>query len=174
MHDRSTRSSTLLHALAPLLLFAGCAPNGYGVARVTFNLCEPLVVTPDADATPDQLDGISQAEALWNTIAGARLALPAAAVAAAGASMLPLHFQAAAGNFHGLYDDQSVQVFINSDLAGHDRVVTIAHELGHTFGLSHVPPDQRPSVMNPGNLTVEPTSQDAAKVEAIWGSCSSQ
>src|SRR5262249_24101673 len=118
MARRSIRSSTLLLALAPLPLLAACSPNDSGPPGVTFNLCAPLVVTPDSDAPPDQLDGISRAEALWNTLAGAQLSLPAAGAAGAAAASvaaLPLHFQRAAGNFHGLYDNQTVQVFINLD-----------------------------------------------------------
>jgi predicted Zn-dependent protease len=47
----------------------------------------------------------------------------------------------------------------------------IAHELGHAFGLVHVSPDTRPSVMNPGNTTVAPNDGDRAALEALWGTC---
>ena len=166
------RSSTLLKALSPLILLAGCAPSQYGgVSGTRFNLCAPVVVTPDPTATADQVADVGQALALWNQRAGAHLALPGDPAAGADAPALPLHFQNAAGNFYGLYDGQSVQVFINASLTGHPLVVTIAHELGHSYGLVHVPPDQRASVMNPGNLTVEPTSDDVAALDAIWGTC---
>ena len=169
------RSSTLLKVLSPFILFAGCAPSQYGTATGTrFNLCEPLVVTPDATDTADQLDGINQAMALWNQAAGAHLSMPGDPAAGADPATIPLHFQAAATNFHGLYDPQAVQVFINVNLTGHQLVVTIAHELGHPYGLVHIPPSERLSVMNPANLTVEPTSDDVAALDAIWGTCQTQ
>jgi len=168
-------SSTLRAPLSLLLLLVGCAPAGSGVSGARFDLCQPLVVVPDASATADELAGLGQALALWNQDAGARLSLPgadASASATADAPSLPQHFQMAAGNFHGLYDPATVQVFINLDLAGHELAVTIAHELGHAYGLVHVSPDVRASVMNPANLTVEPTAADAAALAAIWGTCS--
>lgn len=166
----SSPLALLLLALAPL---AGCGPSQNGaVTGMRFDLCQPLVLQPDTAATADQLTAAGQALALWNQRAGARLALAGDPGAAASAPSLPLHFQTAAGNFHGLYDGQTVQVFINNDLAGHPLTVTIAHELGHSYGLVHVPADQRPSVMNPGNLTVEPNAEDAAALAALWGSCS--
>ena len=168
------RSSTLiLLAVSTLLPFAACAPSGYGsVNGVKFDLCQPLTVTPDPTATADQMDGIAQGMALWNQLAGAHLVLAGDPTASASAPSLPLHFQHAAGNFHGLYDPSTAQVFINNDLTGHPRTVTITHELGHSFGLVHISPDERPSVMNPANLTIEPTAADVAALAAIWGTCS--
>jgi len=171
------RSSTPFHLILPALALAaaalaGCAPSSYGgVSGTTFNLCAPLAVSPDADATADQLDGIGQALALWNQQAGTQLSLAPAGAAAGTPETVPIHFQAAAANFHGLYDGQTAQVFINLNLPGHERVVVIAHELGHAYGLVHVSPDQRASVMNPNNLSVDPTPADAAAMVAIWGTC---
>ena len=47
--------------------------------------------------------------------------------------------------------------------------MTIAHEIGHAFGLWHVKPSVRRSVMNPGNTTVTPTERDVDSVRALWG-----
>ena len=86
--------------------------------------------------------------------------------------VISLEFQAAAEMFHGFYDDQRGVVYINLSLEDdHQRSVTIAHELGHAFGLVHVQASERASVMNPGNLTVEPTAADAAALTALWGNC---
>ena len=56
-------------------------------------------------------------------------------------------------------------------LHGGELVLTTAHELGHAFGLTHVDPGVRRSVMNPNNITVSPTSEDVAKLHALWRPC---
>ena len=106
---------------------------------------------------------------LWNDRAGTHLMMGADPQAGSGASGLPIHFQNAGPPFHGLYDAPSGQVFINTDLAGAPLAVTIAHEIGHAFGLVHVPADQRTSVMNPNNLVVEPTAEDVDTLATRWG-----
>mgnify|MGYP003345342596 CR=1 FL=1 len=45
----------------------------------------------------------------------------------------------------------------------------MAHEIGHAWGLQHVPANVRPSVMNPGNLSLPPQPSDAAAVWALAG-----
>lgn len=110
---------------------------------------------------------MSQAIGLWNRVAGLRLT-------ASGSKDVPrlvLHFEDAASIFHGVYDDERGVIFINADLDGNELVITAAHELGHAFGLTHVAPNTRRSVMNPNNLTVSPTSEDVAKLHALWGTC---
>ena len=62
-------------------------------------------------------------------------------------------------------------IFINDELDGDELMLTTAHELGHAFGLTHVDPGMRRSVMNPNNITVSPTSDDVAKLHALWGTC---
>ena len=104
---------------------------------------------------------------LWNDRAGTHLMMGADP----GASGLPIHFQNAGPPFHGLYDAPSGQVYINTDLAGAPLAITIAHEIGHAFGLVHIPADQRTSVMNPNNLVVEPTAEDIATLAMRWGGC---
>ena len=88
-----------------------------------------------------------------------------------GAAGIPVHFQAAAPPFHGLYDAPSGQVFINTDLSGAPLAITIAHEIGHALGLAHVPAGERASVMNPNNLIVEPTPADVDTLVSRWGGC---
>jgi hypothetical protein len=60
---------------------------------------------------------------------------------------------------------------INRRLSGEPLEITVAHELGHAFGLWHVEHEVRTSVMNPGNLTVAPNAGDASDVAVLWGRC---
>jgi hypothetical protein len=150
---------------------AGCGadPAAAGNA-VRFDACQPLALAADGDATAAQLGGMAAAVGLWNRAAATQLAM-AGADASGAAPALPVHFQAAAQPFHGFYDPAAAQVFINLDLGDHAQAVTIAHEIGHAFGLVHVPPEQRASLMNPGNLDTEPTAADVEALAALWGHC---
>ena len=51
------------------------------------------------------------------------------------------------------------------------RAVTIAHEIGHAFGLLHVSVDDDASVMNDGNLVTEPNGFDVDALRSLWGAC---
>lgn len=78
-----------------------------------------------------------------------------------GGERIALQFQPAFGSFHGLYDPDTGDVFINSTMEDPGEVaVVVAHELGHAMGLMHL--EHRASVMNPGNLRVPPTPEDNA------------
>ena len=154
----------------------GCADElANAPAAVQFDACQALVLAPDLDAGPEQLRGISDAVDLWNRSAATRLSVrlehDAVTDSHPAASSLPIHFQHAAAPFHGLYDDHDVQIFINQDLADHARVVAICHEVGHAFGLVHVAPDERASLMNSGNITIDPTAGDVGALAARWGRC---
>ena len=152
-----------------MLFFAvGCGEGGVANGDpVLFDACAPLPLVTDADVTDAEVAGIRAAIALWNERAGTRLTL----AVDRGEPGLPIHFQAAAPNFHGLYDAPSGQVFVNTDLDGEALAVTIAHEVGHAFGLSHIPAGQYSSVMNPNNLVVEPTLEDVDTLAMRWGVC---
>jgi hypothetical protein len=138
--------------------------------RTTFDPCEALAVGLDAGVSPAARADVEAAIALWNRVAFMRLTTddPLAPV-------VPLHFQEAAFAFHGLYDDARGVVYVNVALVqdAHACMVTVAHELGHSFGLLHIPASERSSLMNPNNLTVEPTAADVQAVAALWGACPS-
>jgi hypothetical protein len=112
------------------------------------------------------VSGAQAALDLWNQAAATRLSL---APSAGEAATIPLRFQRAAPLSHGFYDPGTGQILINEDLADHHLAVTIAHELGHAFGLPHV--SGRASVMTAGNLDVEPNSGDVDALAAFWGRC---
>jgi hypothetical protein len=158
-----------LVALALVLVAAtGCGAGSEGPPGdiVAFDACATLPLILDAGVSEAQSAGIMAAISLWNDRAGTRLTLSGDQ----GTPGLPIHFEAAAALFHGLYEP-SGQVFINTDLSGAPLVVTIAHEIGHAFGLVHVPAGQRASVMNPNNLVVEPTAEDIDTLALRWGVC---
>lgn len=163
------RSSSLVSLVSLLILLpfapaCGEASIAGGTSALSFDPCRPLALLIDDGATAAERAGAQAAVDLWNQAAGARLA-----VAPAGdLPAVPVHFQVAAAPSHGFYDPSSGQVLINDDLSGRPLAVTIAHELGHSFGLVHV---SYPSVMNPGNLEIEPNASDVAALAELWGAC---
>ena len=86
------------------------------------------------------------------------------------ADAVTIRFEPAPSVNMGFYDVATGTIFVNLDLDEPSRrTITIAHELGHAFGLVHV--TDRPSVMNPGNLTIVPNDADFAAVADRWGTC---
>ena len=159
-------------ALAVALVI-GCAPGPAATgAAVTFDPCTPVALVPDATATEAQLAGVAAGAALWNSSAASDL-LPGNSAGGGSGPTLPIHFQVAGAPFHGLYDGPSGQIYINDDLTGEELAITIAHEIGHSFGLVHVSSNERASLMNPANLTVLPTTADVATLAGLWGRCGS-
>lgn len=132
--------------------------------ETTIDACAPLALVADTP-TPLQQAGIDGAYALWRD-RGA----PALGRRAGGT--MTIVFEDAAAAFHGLYDDRASVIYVNRGIANEGVLaIVIAHELGHAFGLPHVPASERASVMNPGNLATAPTTTDHRAVQALWGSC---
>jgi hypothetical protein len=154
---------------------AACQPEGDGVIETVFDPCTPLVLTLEEGATAAQRDSVRAGAALWNEHADARLFVDADLQAEGlpeQTPAVPVRFEAAAPVFLGLYDDVDGEVLINRTLEpARARDLTVAHEVGHAFGLTHVEPEDRRSVMNTGNTTVEPTDADVAELQALWGRC---
>jgi hypothetical protein len=182
------RKTAMWLALSGAVLgcLAGCAPPDSSApisGAVRFDPCASVVLVPDPGLSAAAVAGIVAGIGLWNQAAHARVVMgpvpgdsdsgAAPTPAATGEPVaLPIHFQAAGAPFHGLYDPAGAQIFINTDLDGHDRIVAVAHEVGHAFGLVHVPVGERRSVMNSGNLDEEPNAADVAALAEIWGACS--
>jgi Zn-dependent peptidase ImmA (M78 family) len=157
-----------LAVIFALALVTACAGEGDAVIDRMFDPCAPLVLDTSS-ATPAQQDGVRDAIALWSSRGVTSFADPAIA----DAPVIPVLFEEASPAVHGYYDDETAVIYVNSvlDADPEARAVTIAHELGHAFGLYHVERGERVSVMNPANLRVPPTEDDQHAVELLWGRC---
>ncbi len=147
---------------------------------MTFDACAPLDIGIAPALTAEQMQGVTDALAMWNQAAGTALAPmtmvtePGTTAFETSTAMVPLTFQVAAAPFHGLYDDRAGRIYINQDLTDVAPLrITVAHEIGHAFGLPHVSASVRRSLMNSGNTTISITPEDVEALAAIWGQCPS-
>jgi len=123
------------------------------------------VVIAAPTVTAEQRASIDDAIALWSS-AGVT------AFAIGDTPQVTVEFKTAADAVYGYYDNTLAIVYVNTQVTDPtQRAIVVAHELGHSLGLVHVAPSTRLSVMNPGNLTIDPTADDASALTAIWGSC---
>jgi hypothetical protein len=137
-----------LRGMLVAIAMAGCGSQS---TAITFDPCTTVRV--------DGPDGVADAIAMWRAQGVTPFVLEEPAD-------IRVELRSAAPAFYGLYEGTTV--YINTTITdAHQRAVTIAHELGHALALVHVPVEVRASVMNPGNLTVEPTAEDAA----VLGTC---
>lgn len=135
---------------------------------ILYNPCDDVVIDVGDGTTSAELSSIDEALAMWAAVGLGTLTREPVP----GAQRIPLWFDEAAPFFYGVYQPAIGDVVINRALSNQrDRSITIAHELGHAFGLLHVDGDIRSSVMNAGNLTVAPTAEDVAALGRYWGRC---
>jgi hypothetical protein len=135
---------------------------------IVFDVCAPIAITAPG-ATPDEAASIDAAVALWRTRG---VTLAGFTTAPGDVPAIEIRFAEAAAAFHGVYEDEIGVIFVNAGLDDDEaRTITIAHELGHAFGLWHVASGERSSVMNPGNLTTVPNAGDGLALETLWGLC---
>jgi hypothetical protein len=164
--------------LLPLVAVA-CGTPDTG-PPVVFDPCKVTTLVAAPDSSADERAGISEAIALWSSVGGPPLALAPAgdehisfangALVHAEGQFLPVFFQAAAPVFNGLYDPGRGDIFINRGLTdARARAITVAHELGHAFGLAHE--NARRSLMSPGNLVVPPGETEVRLIDERRGSC---
>jgi hypothetical protein len=147
---------------------SACAPSDE--IETVFDPCSPLAIVPGEGSAPSERDSIEQAIDAWNRVLPTRLEVGPHA----GVPELPVYFLSDIG-FRAAYFDKSVEIVVSRDkLAPDDLGLAIAHELGHSFGLFHVSKKERLSVMNVGNLEVEPNREDALAVASLWEACLDQ
>lgn len=128
---------------------------------ITHDPCSGITLL-DAGASTSQRAGIAGALQLW--------AERGVALTGTDPTTIEILFEPASVAFRGVYDDERGIIHINDAIDEMSQLsIVIAHELGHAFGLEHV--SNRPSVMNPANLTTIPTDDDRTAVEALWGQC---
>lgn len=153
-----------------LVGLVACNESAVGEAGVwiLYDPRDAVVIMAAEDTTSAELASIDEALAMWaavGLVGPTREPVP-------DAQRIPLYFEKAAPFSHGIYQPALGNVVINRYLANpRDRSITIAHELGHAFGLLHVDRDVRGSVMNAGNLTIAPTAEDVAALARYWGRC---
>lgn len=132
---------------------------------IVFDPCSGVVISAPG-ATEDELASIDAALASWGDVAAVRLSR----TPQPGWAEITIHFEEAAEAMRGVYDDERGVVYVNRRLTKpHARSITVAHELGHAFGLWHV--EGRASVMNPGNLKYAPNAEDARSIGDLWPAC---
>ena len=151
---------------AVLVAVAACSTTPPDqVLDVTFDACAPVALR-SSGAAPGEALALDQAAALWRARGFQQVG-----VAGPDAPAIEVVFEPAGPASFGYYDDETGVVYINAALSPDERAVTLAHELGHAFGLWHVAPSERASVMNPGNIVIPPNLEDQHAVEALWGPC---
>jgi hypothetical protein len=128
--------------------------------------CLPTLLVVSPDATDDERAGIAAALQLWSAVGGPSISLEGPS----GAQPLPIGFERAAPAFFGLYRPDHGDILINRGLVDPtSRAITIAHEVGHAFGLAHV--NGQRSLMNPGNLVIPPGEREVQLIGERRGPC---
>ena len=149
-------------SLISVIVLCACgAPSIPETDGILYSPCALVLIEPEAGTTEPERESVSAAIGLWRDVGLTTLST------SEGVSVA-VRFAKAPAMFRGVYEPSSGVVFINRGLSGAERDITVAHELGHALGLPHVPPEERASVMNPGNLTVLPSPSDQAALKRLW------
>jgi hypothetical protein len=151
-------------------LLAACAAADQTIDTV-FDPCAPLALVIEGEASDAERLSLEAAVALWNDVAGTRLTT-SANLEPPAIERVVVRFESAAPVFFGIYLDEVGEIVINHAFTNdRARAVTIAHEVGHAFGLEHVDAGDASSLMNPGNLELGPTPGDQTELAVLWGAC---
>ena len=143
------------------------------VIDIVYDPCDQISIRVATDTAPRELAAIDSATELWRAVSNVKITRNAANTtrnATAADQTLEILFEDASLVFRGVYQDEIGNIIVNRRLADPDDLaITVAHELGHAFGLPHI--DARPSVMNSGNLEVLPIPADIDALSERWGPC---
>lgn len=155
-----------IHIVLVVVAGAACS-GGDRTIDMAHDPCAPLALATSS-ASDLQLAGIASAIELWRG-QGVNALSSGDALGAGIVPLIDVRFEDAAPAFHGAYDDEHGVIYINETLADAQLPIVVAHELGHAFGLVHV--SDRPSLMNPGNVTTPPNESDRQALAGLWGTC---
>jgi hypothetical protein len=146
------------------------ACSGSDEVEVTYDPCSPLRLVPDDLASAQERASVQEAIDHW----GAVIAIQADVGGwPDDRPALPVTFESGDTFYRAVYWDSFGEIAINRDKVDPaDQGIALAHELGHAFGLLHV--EDRPSVMNTGNLELAPNDADADAVRGLWPACADQ
>jgi hypothetical protein len=156
----------------PLTVVVACGGNDPSTASaVAHDPCAPLAIHAPGATVAEQA-GIADALELWRARGVTAFTADPPADPSA---LITIDFESATDTFHGLYEPDEASVLINLDLttaaARGPLAIVIAHELGHAFGLVHIDPAVRVSLMNAGNVVTPPTDADQRALATLWGAC---
>lgn len=150
-----------------LCLVAACAADD-SIDR-TFDPCSPLTIVPAPGTEAREIQSIEAAALAWSRVIPARIEIGAGSP---DAVTLGVTFEPGDTFYRAMYWAGVGKISISRDgLAPEDYALALAHEMGHAFGLLHVSTELRGSVMNTGNVEIEPTDADGLAVRDLWESC---
>lgn len=139
---------------------------------MTFDPCSALTIVPIPATDPGEVQSVEDAVLLWSRVLPTRITV---GEESPEAPVVKIVFESGDNFYRATYWDQLGAISISRDrLDRADYPVVIAHELGHAFGLPHVSTDVRPSVMNVGNLEIEPNDEDASPLRERWATCAGE
>jgi hypothetical protein len=150
-----------------LCLVAACSADDS--IDITFDPCSPLTIVPSSGTSALEVQSIEAAILAWSRVIPTQIEVGAGSPEA---DTLAVAFESGDTFYRATYWAGVGKISISREgIAPDDYAVALAHEMGHAFGLLHVSSDVRASVMNTGNLELEPTDADALAVRDLWDTC---
>jgi len=157
-------SLSLLLCSAALLAVGACAAPDSGASDVVFDPCSAPRAVGERQVSGERLLSMGDAAAMWNVLAASQLTLDTTGPG----PQIPIRFEDAAGNFHGIYEGSVGEVYINTALTDrHERAVTSPTSSATLSGCPTWPRGERISVMNPEISTSSPPRRTSRPGRAL-------